>query len=71
VSEQRQTEVILPDELSEWSVEVIEGDNVRVILQLKRDGRVVADCGGNAADVAGALAQAVEQAMAWTEEQSR
>ena len=71
MSEQRQTEVILPDELSEWSVEVIEGDNVRVILQLKRDGRVVADCGGNAADVAGALAQAVEQAMAWTEEQSR
>jgi len=66
-----QTEVILPDELSEWSVEVIEGDSVRVILQLKRDGRTVADCGGSAAEVAGALAQAVEQATAWTEEQSR
>jgi len=66
-----QTEVILPDELSEWTVEVIEGDSVRVILQLKRDGRVMADCGGSAADVAGALAQAVEQAMAWQAEKGR
>jgi len=67
---ERQVEVLLPDELSGWEVEVSEGDGlVQVIMQLRRDGRVVADCGGRAEDVAGALAQAIEHAQTWLEDQ--